>query len=151
QITMKELEKAGAFENLRFFTENEQVTRIPLWSNKAVLRTAVSGVLLLMGWMFQLSYGEGSSLSLLADAASILLGGYILFIQGLQNLVRFQFDMRTLMTIAILGAAAIGEWGEGATVVFLFAISEALETYSMDKARQSIRSLMDIAPKEATI
>lgn len=110
-----------------------------------------SFVFLILGWVFVQMNGEDSITPILAYSASMLIGGFRLFTTGLKNLLRLQFDMRTLMTIAVIGAAFIGEWGEGATVVILFAISEALETYSMDKARQSIRSLMDIAPKEALI
>ena len=106
---------------------------------------------LVAGWLAAEYYGEESMSSILLYATSIIIGGFRLFKIGLMNLFRLQFDMKTLMTVAILGAAAIGEWGEGATVVILFAISEVLETYSMDKARQSIRSLMDIAPKDALI
>ena len=106
---------------------------------------------MLIGWFSAQINGEESISSILAYGASILVGGYRLFITGLKNLFRLDFDMRTLMTIAVIGAAIIGEWGEGATVVILFAISEVLESYSMNKARQSIRSLMDIAPKDALI
>ncbi len=105
----------------------------------------------MISWILGKQYGEAHIFPIIGYGAAIVIGGYTLFIKGLKNLSRLKFDMNTLMTIAIIGAALIGEWGEGATVVILFAISEALERYSMDKARQSIESLMDIAPKEALI
>lgn len=151
-VTIQELEKAGAFENLKIRDEKEQqVKQAPIWKQKESIKVYISALLLFISWLLTKQYGEEHLYPTIGYALAIIIGGYSLFIQGFKNLVRLNFDMSTLMTIAIIGAAAIGEWGEGAMVVILFAISEALERYSMDKARQSIQSLMDIAPKEALI
>lgn len=149
EASIAELEQAGAFENLKVFPEHETVQEEtdPWWKKKIYL----SALLLLAGWLAGQAWGEQSLGAILLYAASMLIGGDRLFLHGIKNLFRLQFQMNTLMTIAILGAAAIGEWGEGATVVILFAISEALENRSMDKARQSICSLMELAPKQALI
>lgn len=150
--TIKELEKAGAFENLKLRDENERrIEQEPFWKRKENIKVYISAALLIMSWFLGKHYGEEHTFSTVGYAASMFIGGSSLFLTGIKNLSRLTFDMKTLMTIAIIGAALIGEWGEGATVVILFAISEALERYSMDKARQSIESLMDIAPKEAWI
>jgi Cd2+/Zn2+-exporting ATPase len=138
-----ELEAAGAFENLTIFPEKEKqpaAAKIPFWRRYSLL--GLSLLFLLTGYLF-------SENSLFATA--ILLGGFPLFKIGLKNLLQLEFDMKTLMTIAIIGAAIIGEWREGAVVVLLFAISDVLESYSMDKARASIRSLMQMAPTEAQV
>jgi Zn2+/Cd2+-exporting ATPase len=151
EVSIPELEKAGAFENLKIIQENQrfEVEKVPFYIKHWNVILAV--LFLIAGWFIGRQLGEGNLISTVAYASSILIGGYNLLKIGLLNLIRLQFDMKTLMTVAIIGAGAIGEWGEGAAVVILFAISEALETYSLEKARQSIRSLMDIAPKEALI
>ncbi|WP_130860666.1 heavy metal translocating P-type ATPase [Gracilibacillus phocaeensis] len=150
--TIEALEKAGSFENLKIRNEHEQKTdHEPFWKQKETIKVYISAILLLVSWFLGKQFGEEHLLPTIGYAVSILIGGYTLFIKGLRNLSRLQFDMNTLMTIAIIGAAILGEWMEGATVVILFAISEALERFSMDKARQSMESLMDIAPKEALI
>ena len=60
-----------------------------------------------------------------------------------------EFNINLLMTIAAVGAVVIGEYLEGATVIFLFAVGEALEGYTADRARDSLRSLLDLAPPRA--
>lgn len=150
--TIEDIEKAGAFENLRIRDEKEQrVQHVPFWKQKENGRVYLSAILLLFSWFMGKQYGEEHLLPIIGYGAAILIGGYSLFLKGFKNLRRFTFDMNTLMTISIIGAALIGEWGEGATVVILFAISEALERYSMNKSRKSIESLMDLAPREAYI
>lgn len=80
---------------------------------------------------------------------AITISGYTTFIRGLKNLMRFEFTIDTLMTIALIGAVAIGEWKEAAFVAILFGLNEWLEGLGMDKARRSMESLLEVAPKEA--
>src|SRR5699024_7670693 len=60
-------------------------------------------------------------------------------------------DMNFLMMVAAVGAAAIGEWAEGASVLFLFSLAQVIETYSMDRARNAIKALIDLSPTDATV
>lgn len=150
--SIEQLEKAGAFENLKVIPEanHGQIASTPFWKNRANLPLFFSLIFLIMGWSLHLFSFE-EQMIIPFYAAAIVVGGFQLFITGIKHLFRLQFDMNTLITIAVLGAAAIGEWGEGAIVVILFAISEALERHSMNKARQSIQSLLTMAPKKANV
>jgi len=80
---------------------------------------------------------------------AVLSGGYYVAKSGYHSLLARTFDMNLLMSIAVIGALGIGEFAEGAIVVFLFSLGNTLQSYTMDKARNAIRSLMDLAPKEA--
>jgi Zn2+/Cd2+-exporting ATPase len=78
-------------------------------------------------------------------------GGYYSIQEAWQTLKKRQFDVNFLMIIAALGAAAIGEPREGAVLMFLFSLSNTLETYAMGRTHASIRALLDMAPKEADV
>jgi Cd2+/Zn2+-exporting ATPase len=60
-------------------------------------------------------------------------------------------DINVLMVVAAVGAILLGQWSEGATVVFLFAIAQMLEMYTLERARRAIRSLMELTPTEAIV
>lgn len=151
--TIEDLEAAGAFDGIKVVPlQNKMIEpKTSFFKRKENLVTLFSLLFLLMGMYVSFRYAETHPTAIALFAIAIVIGGTSIFKTGLRNLVRFEFDMKTLMTIAIIGAAIIGEWREGAVVVFLFAVSEALEAYSMNKARQSIRQLMDIAPPSALV
>lgn len=152
-VSVEQLEAAGAFDGIKVLPERsrEPVKKEPFWKKRENITTSISLLFTIIGYVLYFSLSESHPVTIGAFLIAIVVGGLPLFKVGVKNLTKLQFDMKTLMTIAIIGAAIIGEWAEGAVVVFLFALSEALESYSMDKARQSIKSLMDIAPKRATI
>lgn len=153
EATIAEIEAAGAFENLKVQSEYDTEPRIETKEPfvKRNWNLLVSLFLIILALGSQVVNGEDALLTEGLFILAIIIGGFSLFKEGFSDLLKLNFSMESLMTIAIIGAAIIGEWTEGSIVVILFAISEALERFSMDKARQSIRSLMDIAPKEALI
>ncbi|PIC75051.1 heavy metal translocating P-type ATPase [Sporosarcina sp. P17b] len=148
-----QLEEAGAFDGIKVFPEKQRIIKqhMPFWKKRENQTTIASLILLLAGYAVSTANGDNNWLSVGLFLAAILIGGFSLMKEGLTNLFKLEFDMSTLMTIAVIGAALIGDWAEGAVVVFLFSVSEALESYSIDKARNSITSLIEIAPTTAIV
>jgi Zn2+/Cd2+-exporting ATPase len=109
-----------------------------------------SGVLLLVGAGLRTA-GFGSALSLPFFAASVTLAGSLTVRRAAAAVRTFLLDINVLMLVAVVGAIAIGEWFEAATVTFLFALAQFLETRAMERARHAIRALMDLTPDEATV
>ncbi|KGR86091.1 heavy metal translocating P-type ATPase [Lysinibacillus odysseyi] len=152
EVTIEQLEAAGAFDGIKVTKAEERAEKaIPFYQRKENILAGVSLLFIIVSVVYSMSQGEGSALSNILYFFAIMIGGISIFKTGIRNLIRLEFDMKTLMTIAIIGAAIIGEWQEAAIVVFLFAVSEALEAYSMNKARQSIERLMEIAPPVALV
>lgn len=126
--------------------------RLPLWQrNKYAFSALLSGVFLLAAIMVQLISRQGLPAQVLYLLA-ILLGGCLPARAGLAMLLSArELDMNMLMVIAAAGAVAIGQLEEGAVVVFLFALGNALQGYTFDKTRNSIRALMGLAPQQALV
>lgn len=107
-----------------------------------------AGVLLAVGLGASL-LGFGSA-ALIAYIGAILAGGLTFVPGAARGLVRGRLGVDTLMAIAAVGAVVLGEWGEAATLAFLFSISEALESYALTRTRRGLRALLDLVPARAT-
>lgn len=88
-------------------------------------------------------------LSLTFFALATVAGGFLVLPHALTSLRKLKLDMNVLMTVAVSGAWIIGEGAEGASVVFLFALAELLESWSVGRARRAIQSLLSLAPETA--
>ena len=82
---------------------------------------------------------------------SIAAGGTSTLRKGWIALKTLSLNMNFLMSIAVIGAMAIGEWPEAAVVIFLFALAEMIETLSLERAKNAIRGLMAMTPETATV
>ncbi len=110
----------------------------------------LSGLLLGFGWllaMFSIPFGYLLPIYLL----SYFFGGYYTLLESFSKLKLQQFEIDFLMLVAAIGAAVLGNWAEGALLLFLFSLSHALEHLAMGKARHAIESLASLAPDVALV
>jgi Cd2+/Zn2+-exporting ATPase len=78
-------------------------------------------------------------------------GGFYTAKEAIENIRAGSFDIDSLMLVAAVGAAFLGDWAEGALLLFLFSLGHSLEHYAMNKARKSISALAQLAPKTALL
>ncbi|MBE7558455.1 heavy metal translocating P-type ATPase [bacterium] len=135
------------------------------WERHGRLVMAIaSGALLVAGfvthWMLHGSLmdafaGDGTEQhaftlsAVLLYVASVIAGAWYVAPKAVQAGRRLRPDMNFLMVVAVIGAMAIGEWFEAATVAFLFAVALLLEHWSVERARNAIGALLDISPPTA--
>ncbi|WP_223702601.1 heavy metal translocating P-type ATPase [Sutcliffiella deserti] len=108
----------------------------------------ISGILIFVGWI--LLKLDLSTVAAPVFILAYLVGGYFKAKEGLEDTIKEkELNVEMLMIIAALGAAVIGYWMEGAILIFIFALSGALETYTMNRSQKEISALMGIQPEEA--
>lgn len=115
--------------------------------NKEMQAAILSGLLMIGGWAFgHVSAGISVLLYIMSYAA----GGWLKAKEGVETLIKErELDVNLLMVAAAMGAASIGYWNEGAMLIFIFALSGALESYTMERSRKDISSLMALKPEMA--
>ncbi len=126
---------------------------LPHWLQERwnYLLVALAGLFFLIGWLGETFLGMPPNVALFFFLLSYFTGGYDIATHALPGLFKGQFDTDVLMLAAALGAAVLGEWAEGAFLLFLFGLGHAGEHYALDRARSAVSALGDMMPKTARV
>ncbi len=146
---------AAALRDIHMTPRTEKVEQeappLSFWQRRQrLILTAGSGLLTLVGFALALA-GAGRAVSWPLYGAAILAGSWLVARKTWFALRSLSLDINALMSLAVIGALAIGDWLEGATVIALFALANLLESLSMERARRSIKALMDLSPPTARV
>ncbi|MFC5603756.1 heavy metal translocating P-type ATPase [Sporosarcina koreensis] len=130
-------------------TQTKEVQSPAHWTAHLELIAAiVAGILILAAWL--IGKDGSSTLSISLYIIAFLIGGFAKAKEGIEETIADrQLNVEMLMVFAAIGSAVIGYWAEGAILIFIFAISGALETYTLNKSHKEISALMEMQPEEA--
>jgi Zn2+/Cd2+-exporting ATPase len=128
----------------------KKITNLPRERLEVIftIMTAATALAAFLGAQF--NFLPASAIGILYVIA-YLTGGYYGFLDGLVLLRERRLDVNLLMIMAALGAAVIGQPAEGAVLLFLFSLSNTLQSYAMGRSRKAIEKLLDLRPPMATL
>ena len=127
--------------------EIDELAQLP-WMIRS---TAICFVSTAIGWILGDISGTPAWLPWVFYAVAFISGGWFTTQEAWDSIKRREFDVNVLMIVAALGAAAVGQPREGAILMFLFSLSNTLETYAMGRTHAAVNALLDMSPQEATL
>ncbi|MCH1638860.1 heavy metal translocating P-type ATPase [Paenibacillus barengoltzii] len=120
-------------------------------ANTELIFSILCGVLLGIGFLLGFIEHISGWISLVLYLGAYFFGGFFTAKEALESLRKGGFEIDFLMLLAAIGAGFLGEWAEGALLLFLFSLGHALEHFAINKARKSIKALADLAPKTGIV
>ncbi|MTV27582.1 cation-translocating P-type ATPase [Nitriliruptoraceae bacterium ZYF776] len=122
-----------------------------LWRSREVRWSATSGLLIAAGFLAGLAGVPGAAVAAVFIVATVV-GARFFAVEAVEELVEErEIGIELLMTVALVVAGLLGEWGEAAMLAFLYSIAESLEEFTEDRTRDAIRKLLDLAPRRVTL
>ncbi|MFN8530154.1 MAG: heavy metal translocating P-type ATPase [Anaerolineae bacterium] len=131
----------------------EETTSTPKWMTQAWLepRLVVVTLFAILASLIEERLGASEGVILGLNVISYVAGGTFGLIGALKSLRERKLDVDLLMILAAVGAAIIGDWHEGAILLFLFSLSNVLQDYAIGRSRQAIKGLLKLYPTEAKV
>jgi Zn2+/Cd2+-exporting ATPase len=150
KLNTSTISEAVAQTGMRAWLEHDEpVGPAPSAATRRVFVIA-SGILVAAGMALEFA-GVDRRAVVAVYGLAIASGGMYSVRRALHAARSLALDINVLMLVAVAGAMILGEWSEGAAVVFLFALAQLLEARAMERARGAIGALMDLTPAEALV
>ena len=137
-------------EQIKKITAFRRILNIIL-KNRDLGFATICGLFLLLGFGLSFIITLSDYIPIAFYCCAYFFGGFYATKVAFVNIRKGIFEIDFLMLVAAVGAAILGAWAEGALLLFLFSIGNALEHYALEKARKSISALADLTPKTALL
>jgi Cd2+/Zn2+-exporting ATPase len=126
---------------------------LPHWVQERwrIILVALAGLFFVIGWVGQTFLNLPETPALILFILAYIFGGYDIATHAIPGLLRGKFNTDVLMLAAAAGAAVLGEWSEGAFLLFLFSLAHVGEHYALDRARNAINALGELMPSSARV